>query len=92
MRFPISSLIFICISGIMLFLFVMFNYAFFDPSVGVVPNLNVSANQTMSGGILSTWHNQTAMLRDGFGISSCLCFVIGVVIYIADLFGRREEY
>jgi len=93
MRFPISSLIFICIAGIMLFLFVMFNYAFNDPSVGMTSKLNESAQKTMTGDRLTSWNHNLAQMKDGFGITSALCFLLAIVFYIADLFGRgREEY
>jgi len=93
MRFPISSLIFICIAGIMLFLFVMFNYAFNDPSVGMTSKLNESAQKTMTGDRLTSWNHNLAQMKDGFGITSALCFLLAIVFYIADLFGReRREY
>ena len=93
MRFPISSLIFICLAGVMLFLFIMFNYAFNDPDVGMTSKLNESAHKTLTGDRLTRWDSQLAQMKDGFGISSALCFLIGVVLFLADLFGhKREEY
>lgn len=93
MRFPISSLILICIAGIMLFLFVMFNYAFNDPNIGMNTKLNESAQKTLTGDRLTSWNNNLAHLKEGFGISSALCFLLSVVFFLADLFGgRRDEY
>jgi len=49
MKFPISSLVMIGIAGILLFMFIMFNYAFHDPDVGIKEKLNESAQKTMTG-------------------------------------------
>ena len=93
MRFPISSLVLICISGILLFLFVMFNYAFNDPDVGMNSKLNESAQKTLTGDRLTNYNHQLAQLKEGFGISSVLCFLVGIIIFLANLFGgRKEEY
>ena len=91
MRFPISSLVFICISGVLLFLFIMFNYVFNDPDVGMNSKLNESAQQTLTGDRLTSWNHNLAQLKEGFGISSVLCFLVGVMIFLADLFGGRRQ-
>ena len=93
MRFPISSLVLICIAGILLFLFIMFNYAYNDPDIGMTSKLNESAQKTLTGDRLTSWNHNLAQMKEGFGISSALCFLLAIIFFLADLFGeRREEY
>lgn len=92
MKFPISSLVMIGIAGILLFMFIMFNYAFHDPDVGIKAKLNESAQDTMTGDRLTNWEEQISELSMGFGIASALCFILAIVFFVFDVLGDRREY
>ena len=92
MRFPISSLIMICIAGILLFLFVIFNYAYMGPG-GLKEEMSQAANKTLSGKWLSNFNNQKEEFTAMFGMGCVLCIGLAVVFFILDVLGdRREPY
>ena len=92
MKFPISSLVMIGNAGILLFMYIMFNYAFHDPDVGIKEKLNESAQKTMTGDRLTNWEEQIGELSTGFGIASALCFILAIVFFVFDVLGDRREY
>lgn len=92
MRFPISSLVLIAVAGILLFMFIMFNYAFHDPDVGIKGKLNETAQDTMDGDQLSRFEEQIDELSVGFGMASALCFVLAVVFFVIEVLGDRGEF
>ena len=89
MRFPISSLIMIGIAGICLFMFVMFNYAYMSED-GFVEKLNESAQKTLTGDRLTSWDDNIAQLKEGFGIACVICFLLAIVFFVIDVLGDRE--
>ena len=91
MRFPISSMVLIALAGIMLFLFVMFNYAFMGEG-GLKEKLRESANKTMAGDILSRFNDQSQELSQMFGIGCVLCFGLSIVFFIVDVFREGRDY
>ena len=89
MRLPISSLIMIAIAGILLFMFVMFNYAYMGEG-GLKETLQESANKTMTGKRLSSWDDNVDQLTQGFGITSVLCFLLAIVFFVFDVLDKKE--
>jgi len=87
MRLPVSAIIMICISGILFFLYISFNYAFMGPH-GLKYTLWSSANRTMSGQQLSNFNNLMPQLTQGFGISCVLCFVLAIVLFVIEGFSK----
>ena len=88
MRLPLSAMIMICITGILFFLFIGFNYAFMSDG-GLKYSLWDAANKTMDGSQLSQFNDLMPQLTQGFGISCVLCFVIAIVLFVVDAFGQR---
>lgn len=91
MRLPISSLVMIGIAGILLFLFVIFNYAYMGPG-GLKENLQESANKTLTGDRLSSWNDNVDQITQGFGIASVSCFLLAIVFFVFDVLDKREGY
>ena len=91
MRFPISTLILLAIAGILLFLFIMFNYAFTGEG-GLQEALRDSANKTMTGRRILLFNQQQSELVSMFGLGCILCVGIAVVLFIIEVLGDRREY
>jgi len=83
MRFPISSLILIGIAGIMLFLFIMFNYAYMGED-GLKEKLNETAHKTLSGDRLTSWNDNQEQLSQGFGITCAICCLLALVFFVIE--------
>lgn len=91
MKFPISSLIMIGIAGILLFMFVMFDYTFNDPDTGIKEKLNESAQEHLTGQRLNHWNQQIGELSQAFGIASVMCFLLAIAFFVIDVLGDRNE-
>ena len=91
MRFPVVSLILIGIAGIMLFLFVIFNYAYMGPG-GLKEELRESANKTLTGEHLSSWNSNVDQMTQGFGIACVVCFLLAIAYFVIEVLDKREEY
>jgi len=90
MRFPVVSLILIGIAGIMLFLFVVFNFAYMGPG-GLKEELRESANKTLTGDRLSSWNSNVDQMTQGFGIACVVCFLLGIVFFVIEVLDRPGE-
>ena len=90
MRLPISSLIMICMAGILFFLFISFNYAF-NSDGGIKNTLWDAANDSLTGDRLSTFNSQMPKLTEGFGIASILCIALAVVFFVVDVLHDPPE-
>ena len=88
MRVPISAMIMICISGILFFLFIGFNYAFHSER-GLKHSLWDAANKTMDGSQLSQFNNLMPQLSQGFGIACVMCFALAIILFVVEAFGRK---
>ena len=80
MRFPISGVLMVSIGGILLMIYIMFNYAFMD----MRDSLWASANDTLSGSHLSNFGDLMVQLPQAFGIACAMCFGVGIAIFIVD--------
>lgn len=70
-------------SGILLFLFVGFNYAFNGPN-GMVDTMWDVANDTLGPVESARFDTNLQVLRSGFGVGCVLCFLIGIAIFVMD--------
>lgn len=70
-------------AGILLFLFMGFNYAFFSQD-GMVNTIWDNANETLSGVHKTRFDNTVVLLRQGFGVGCVLCFILSIVFFVAD--------
>lgn len=86
MRFPIASLIMLAIAGILLFLFVIFNYAFMGED-GLREQLRDSANRTMTGERLNLFNQQQSELSAMFGMGCVLCILLAIVFFVIEVLG-----
>lgn len=93
MRFPIAGLIMLAIAGILLFMFVMFNYAFHSEG-GLVSTLNETASKTMDADKFDLFQEQQDELSQMFGIGCVLCFFLAIAFFVMDVLGdkRGGEY
>ena len=89
MKFPISSLIMVGIAGMCFFLFVIFNYAYMGDD-GLVEQLNESAQKTLTGDRLTSWDDNIAQMKQGFGIACAICCILALVFFVVDVLGDKE--
>jgi len=91
MRFPITTLVLLAIAGILLFMFVMFNYAY-NGEDGLRQELREAANKSMSGERLDFFNQQQSELANMFGLGCLLCVGLAVVFFLIEVLGDRRDY
>ena len=90
MRLPIAALLMLMMAGMMLFLFIGFNYAF-NSDGGIKEQIWKAGNETMTGDRKTKFDEMMPKLTQGFGISSVLCFLFAIVIFVVDAFGNPPQ-
>ena len=89
-KFVIMVVIMATLTGVMHMLFIMFDYAFHNPTSGAMPAISDAFNDS---GLLRPEYqndsiNQTRMFRDGFGIGRFVCIglipVCSIIIILTD--------
>jgi len=87
MRLPIAAMIMICMAAVLFFLYIGFNQAFHGEGM-MKDTLWESANETLSGSRKSQFDDLMPQLTQGFGISAVLCFLLAIVFFVVEAFGR----
>lgn len=84
MRFPIAGILMVAISGICLFLYVIFRYV-------IINFRNVLwgyGNTSLSGDELVQFSNNMTQLSDGFGLAGVVIFSLAIVFFLVDIFSH----
>lgn len=84
MRLPVASILLILVAGFCFGIFILFNYVLFTPGSGLVPMLNESAQNIMSGAWYSWFIDRVDTITIGFGFTGIICLGLAFVIFIAD--------
>lgn len=84
MRFPVGALILIMVGGLCLFLWVGFNFAFFGEG-NIQETIWEAGNKTMTGDRKTSFGNNMAQMKDGFGLFGVMLIGIAVFLFVVDV-------
>lgn len=89
--FVVMAIILVVLAGIFHMIFIAFDYAFFEPDVGVInqlrEGLNSSLNETL---IKPQMQAHYAMYRQAFGIGRVICLVLIPVAFVIQMLSKRS--
>ena len=76
----------VCLAGIFHMLFIMFDYAYYNPDSGVFIKLPKVMNNTMTPEYQNITHNQSVMFRQAFGMGRFAVIGLCLVTFLIGIF------
>ena len=89
--FAVFTIMFVCIAAIFHFMFIMFDYAYYNPDSGALIKMTEAFNETLSTKYQNDLWNQTVMLREAFGYGRFGFFASGLIIFAVGVFDDRRS-
>ena len=88
MRFATAAFLFVAVAGLLFTLFIVWNYALYEPDSGLFIKLNESAEQNMNAGNFNKFQTSMDHIGTGIGLAGVVSFGLAVICFIADALSR----
>jgi len=82
----VACITLVCLAGIFHMLFIMFDYAYYNPDSGAFIMLPEVMNETMTPEYQNITYNQTIMYREAFGMGRFAVMGLCVVTFFIGIF------
>lgn len=80
--FALAAITLVILTGFFHIMFIMFDYAYYNPDNGVFTILPEKMNETMNPIYQNITWNQTMMFREAFGVGRFVTLALGVVMFV----------
>jgi hypothetical protein len=90
MKYAILGVLMILFALIFHMMFIMFDYAFFDPDVGGLTRLREEMNESMLTEQRNQAYNNSVMLRQGFGLGRVICIALCPILFVIEALSRPK--
>lgn len=80
----VASILFVFMGTLLFIIFVLFNFLFVSPDVGLIPAFNESAVSSMNSDYYGWFLLQMDQTRALFGITGVVFFLLAILLYVVE--------
>jgi hypothetical protein len=95
-NFAFGAFILIIVAAFCFIIYIVFNYAIYNPDSGVDTILNEKANELMNTRNLDKWNNTRDNISTGFGMMGVISLFLAIILFVMSALKtgriRRRKY
>jgi Na+/H+ antiporter NhaC len=89
-NYAFGAFLLVIVAAICFIVFVVFNYALYNPDSGVDTILNEKAAELMNERNLAKWNNTRANISTGFGMMGVICLFLAIILFVLSALKTRR--